>query len=257
MSFLPVYESLADKVRHIYLTYDENNRITPHFHNSMEIVFVNRGDFHVIISGEEKTLHEGEIAVSDSYDVHNYIQIGDAAVYIAVIAQQFLRDFREANDKTFERFLPACDGTKEIFEFVKSAYENGVQRNEMLSQGFVTYLIGLLTYYYPCTRARCDNHDRGVQILSYIDEHFTENLTLPSVAAHFGYTPNYFSSIFGKYTGMGFRNYVNMLRIYKSLSMNDGTRKISEIASLVGFDSMNSYYRALKKYNGMGGGNLI
>ena len=105
MSFLPVYESLADKVRHIYLTYDENNRITPHFHNSMEIVFVNRGDFHVIISGEEKTLHEGEIAVSDSYDVHNYIQIGDAAVYIAVIAQQFLRDFREANDKTFERFL--------------------------------------------------------------------------------------------------------------------------------------------------------
>lgn len=248
MEFIPVYEAEADKYNHIYIGYCEDNLTPPHFHNSMEIVFVCKGPFHVLISGESATLNSGEIAVSDSYDIHSYIENDNTAIYIVVISQQYLDDYHKLHNKTLPKFLPVSDGTKEIFEFIKCAYEGGVRRNKMLSQGCVTYLMGLLTQYYSCTRNRCLNSNIGVQILTYIDEHYAEDLNLKVLAEKFHYNESYFSTIFKKYTSMGLRDYINMLRISKARQLNDGTHKVLDIALRCGFDSLNTYYRALKKY---------
>lgn len=248
MGQTPFYESDADVGNRLSLFYDESNRVPPHFHSSMELVFVCTGEYRVIIDGEEKLLHPGEIAVADGFDVHCYFRDVPAGVYVAVISAQLLNDFRRGRETTLEKFLPKCEGTREIFSYVKCACEGGVCRNELMAQGFVTYLLGLLTHFYSCTRKRGGESARGVRFLSYIDEHYAERLDLHTLAEVFGYTPPYFSTLFKQYTGMGLREYVNRVRIRKSLLLRDGKRTVSGIASLCGFDSLNTYYRALKRY---------
>ena len=245
----PVYELAADKAKHLYFSYDEHNVTFPHYHDSMEIVICVKGEFHARISGEEKTIRAGEIAVSDSYDVHSYKSGENSAVYVNVISRQFLAEFRNSHGKmTFPKFIQPMHGADEIIEFVSRAHKNNVWRNPSITLGFATYLIGLIENSCACTRPREKHNSRCVQILSYIDEHFSESISLASISAHFGYAPNYFSALFGKYVGMSLHDYINSVRISKSQTINNGALKITEVAAQCGFESLNTYYRALKKF---------
>ena len=87
------------------------------------------------------------------------------------------------------------------------------------------------------------------RILSYINAHFGEPLTLRSVAAEFGYTPNYFSTLFARLYGMSFTDYLNCIR-YRSAEQMIRREKCaaSLAADAVGFGSMNSFYRAKKRF---------
>ena len=68
---IPTYEANADRSRQLYLTYREQDHATPHFHDAMELVICVKGEFNALIGGDKIILHAGDIAVADSYDVHN------------------------------------------------------------------------------------------------------------------------------------------------------------------------------------------
>ena len=244
---IPTYEANADRSRQLYLTYREQDHATPHFHDAMELVICVKGEFNALIGGDKIILHAGDIAVVDSYDVHSY-KAEDVGAYIAVISRSYLDEFRQLYNKTFPKFLPKTEGADAIIDLVRISHANDVNSNSMLRQGFVSYLLGLLVQNYKCTRVRNTSDDRCVKILLYIDEHYSENLSLASISEHFGYAPNYFSSIFNRYMGMSLHDYINSVRIHKLQQLNAVSLKITQLAPQCGFDSLNTYYRALKKY---------
>ena len=47
---------------------------------------------------------------------------------------------------------------------------------------------------------------------------------------------------------MSLHDYINSVRISKSQTINNGALKITEVAAQCGFESLNTYYRALKKF---------
>ncbi|MFQ9126024.1 MAG: AraC family transcriptional regulator [Butyricicoccaceae bacterium] len=51
------------------------------------------------------------------------------------------------------------------------------------------------------------------EIVGYLGEHFTEPLSLPEVASHFGLSPQYFSTFFRENFGRTFTQHINSLRI--------------------------------------------
>lgn len=244
-----IYEADADNIRYLFFEYHNVDKTLPHYHDSMELIFCDKGEFSIRVDGEDIVLHSGDIGVIDSYDVHSYDSGENSGAYIVVISRQFLSDFRNKYDNnTFPKILHKTGGSEKIFDFVKSAFDIDVKRNNMLLTGFTSYLLGLLTEYYKCTRIRHKKDEHCVQILAYINDHYTEKITLVSIAKHFRYNPNYFSGLFNKYTGMSLYDYVNSLRVFKARQMNDGKLKITEIAALCGFDSLTAYYRAMKKF---------
>lgn len=242
------YETEADRAAYLLFKRDKNNTTRAHYHNSMEIIFVRSGKERVGIGGEERVLTAGEIGVSDSGDVHRYEDVDGAEVYILVASDYHLRPFRTLYGKTFDKFLSRGAGTEEIFSFIESSLSRDVQRNILLTGGFVGYLLGLLAYYYPPARTRTERDETGVRVLSYLNEHCTEDIHLRDLASRFGYTPTYFSALLRRYTGVGLRDYVNCLRVEKAETMQDDKRTVTEIAGACGFESLNTYYRAVKKF---------
>lgn len=79
-----------------------------------------------------------------------------------------------------------------------------------------------------------DDNFEGLR--NYIITHFSEKLTLKSLAAEFNMNPNYCCSLFTKYLGQTFSAYLTELRITEAQNLlHNSNYSLEEIASLVGF----------------------
>ncbi len=85
----------------------------------------------------------------------------------------------------------------------------------------------------------------------YIQEHFSEDLSLGQVARAVATSPFYFCKMFKRAAGINFTEYLARVRIEKAknLLLNPNLR-ISEIAFEVGFQSLTHFNRVFKKILG-------
>jgi AraC-like DNA-binding protein/ligand-binding sensor protein len=86
---------------------------------------------------------------------------------------------------------------------------------------------------------------------AFINENYTEDLSLEQVAKAANMSSFYFCKMFKKYTGVNFTEYLSRVRIEKArnLLLNPNLR-ISEIAYEVGFQSLTHFNRVFKKVLG-------
>ncbi|MEE3470295.1 MAG: AraC family transcriptional regulator [Butyrivibrio hungatei] len=88
-------------------------------------------------------------------------------------------------------------------------------------------------------------------VCSYLSEHFTEDLTLESVAAHAGFSKYYFERIFSEYTGMTLYQYLQQMRIsYAKTLLSNPELTVTDISYQAGFTSCTAFTRAFKKATG-------
>lgn len=86
-------------------------------------------------------------------------------------------------------------------------------------------------------------------IKGYIDENYTQEISLVSVASHFNYNSSYLCKTFKEKTGISFWEYVSKIRIEKSKALlSDTNKSIEQIAEMVGYNNRFSYIRTFKKY---------
>ncbi len=83
-----------------------------------------------------------------------------------------------------------------------------------------------------------------LQIKRYVDEHFSDPLTLSDMAKQYYVNAAYLSRAFKKETGTNFNDYVRKLRMEKAIMLLRSTdMKIYEIAQLAGYDNVNYFMK--------------
>lgn len=88
--------------------------------------------------------------------------------------------------------------------------------------------------------------------IDYINEHYTEQITLNEVAEKIFVSSCYISRMFKKELGKNFVDYLNGLRIEKAKELlKDPKYKTYEIAELVGIPDAHYFSRLFKKYEGL------
>ncbi|MDR6882934.1 AraC family transcriptional regulator [Bacillus sp. 3255] len=89
------------------------------------------------------------------------------------------------------------------------------------------------------------------EILSYMNEHYMLELTLPMLARRAGMSVGYFTVLFKKRTGMTMMNYLYTLRIEKAKQMFLQTDMLAkEVAGRVGFVDYFHFSKVFKKKTG-------
>ena len=90
-------------------------------------------------------------------------------------------------------------------------------------------------------------------VTSYVQENFALNINLSSVAAHFGYSANYFSRYFKQKTGVNFIAYLNRVKIEEACRLLRAEEKLSvrEIARRCGYNSPQQFITTFEKLVGM------
>lgn len=88
------------------------------------------------------------------------------------------------------------------------------------------------------------------QILAYMDNN-SDVVTLKNIATHFGYHPNYISTLLHRETGRTFSNILLEKRMERAiLLLQNTTLSIEEIATMLGYSNHSNFYKAFKSYYG-------
>lgn len=90
------------------------------------------------------------------------------------------------------------------------------------------------------------------EAVSYIGEHFREDINLAIVADNIGVHPNYLSSLFTKVCGESFVKYLTGRRIEEAKKlMNGRVLKVYEISEMVGYSDYRWFSKVFKQYEGV------
>jgi AraC-like DNA-binding protein len=108
----------------------------------------------------------------------------------------------------------------------------------------------------------CESHENDKlanRILEYIHNNYMMDISLNDIAEYFSITPAYVSMLFKKEHGYNFKDYLNMYRINqaKIIIKQETNIKNVDLATAVGFNSVNTFLRLFKKYEGVSPGKYI
>ena len=88
-------------------------------------------------------------------------------------------------------------------------------------------------------------------LISYINKNFKEDLTLETIASHFGYSTSYIAHIFSEQLKIPFRSYLGSTRSeYARKLILEKNKSLTDICYECGFNSPNSFCRNFKKHFG-------
>lgn len=90
------------------------------------------------------------------------------------------------------------------------------------------------------------------EILNFIQEHYSEDISNDSIGYRFNYHPNYLNKQVMKYTGKSIHQYLLTYRVSRAYDMIISTDlSISEIAARTGFHDIHHFSRTFHKKMGM------
>ena len=97
-----------------------------------------------------------------------------------------------------------------------------------------------------------DRHEHVGPVLSYVEQHFRESLTLERVSEHVHVSASRVRHLFKDATSVGFKEYVTNLRLAeaKRLLLSSDTC-VQEVAYTVGYTNLNQFYKVFQRYSSM------
>ena len=246
------YEWFSDETEYFRCSEMINVYVTPHFHGSWEFIFVAEGRLRALLDGEEYLAETGDILFIPGFVVHCIPEVEKNRCFSIVFSGNFRKTFDEEYGKVFEYLLKnRGEKTAGVFRFIEACLRNFSAFNVCEKHGFADMFLGMLAEIYPLKSEEKKPSERIiVNVLRYIDRHFAQNITVQNVAEKFGYSKNYLSHLFNKYTGMGFCDYLSRARIVAAMKRleEDNERNVTDVAMECGFNSMNTFYRAKQKF---------
>ncbi|SEO30165.1 helix-turn-helix domain-containing protein [Paenibacillus sp. OV219] len=102
-------------------------------------------------------------------------------------------------------------------------------------------------------RLKKDTHDPIISFtLRYMEEHFSEELSLDIIAGKLNISRGYLSTYFKEMTGANFVDYVNEFRIKQAqVLLLQSELKIQDVALKSGYNTLSSFNRTFKKFTGV------
>lgn len=118
---------------------------------------------------------------------------------------------------------------------------------------YIAYITELMKQACDAVSGRGNHkHQRTVDFMKrYVQEHYSEEITLDDIAEKVFLTRNYLSQIFKQVTGENYNSYITRIRMEKAKEMMlSGKYKLYEIAQLVGYKNNAYFSQQFKKYTG-------
>ncbi|MGM0124603.1 hypothetical protein IGI37_001981 [Enterococcus sp. AZ194] len=226
----------------------------PHLHNEVEVVVVTSGTITLKNEGQLRQIHQGQAAVVFSNCIHEYYAETTGEMLMYIISPQLIPEFAPLflNKLPIDFVIDISTVETQISMIGDYLLEHGFNQNERLTQAYLHLFFALLLDHLILKpRPKSQSLSTSAQVIRYISEHFTEPITLQDIAQEIGCSVYTVSRIFSDKIKIGFRNYLNQMRVdYSRKLLRETDWKILEIALECGFESLRSFNRAYMKAYG-------
>ena len=250
-----------ERERHNRLFYKEyvNDKCVLQFHSHIELYFVDEGEMEFLVGGHFRVLSQGEMSVALSYDSHAYKTPTASRSSVLIIPVYLCESFVEAvrSKKVTYPFITDRTAVLRIKECIEQLKRDGI--NEIERMGYIHVILGIVmdSIFFESGEGMIEP-ELSTRMLFYINENFRDDLSLDSLAAHFGYTRGYISRYFSTCFGVGFSEYLTALRLKNALVlMNERRHSVTECAFESGFNSTRTFYRVFRNEFGCSPGEYL
>ena len=245
---LAQYEINRERDENIFIASECDNVCPIHFHRKVEVMYVLSGEKKICAAGKEVTLFPDQIYFANSYEMHGYEESEGGRQTVIVFPNHMLHDYYAVFGDKLMKGCIIRDG-----EFCRSllpdirAIVDGAD-NKLLLQAHCDMLLGSIADKLGWEEGARSRQTFVDALIAYIGEHYAEEITLESMAEHFGYSRYYFSRMFNLALGTSITDYVSAVRLMHALDLMKNTGcTASEAALESGFNSIPTFYRVLKK----------
>ena len=215
------------------------------FHSPIELYFVDEGEMEVFINNQKNTLKKNHMSVALSFDVHTYKTIKSSKSRVLIIPTEMCEEFVAELKHKRTLYPYICDEKTvlEIKKYVKMLTKEDI--NHVQKKGLIYMILGIImdNLKFEETNDTIDV-DLSTKILMYINDNFSEDISLMTVSAELGYNKSYISRYFKSCFGIGINRYITMTRLKNAIMlMNEGKNTITYCALESGFNSVRTFYR--------------
>lgn len=225
-----------------------------HFHRNVEIYGVVDGEVTVAIAGDKRVLTNGQIAIANCMEVHEYIVRKEAEIFYFHVGTSYLSVFMSIYKQSLlPHWLLDAEYNKKLYEQIRVLFDGADGLSELKKFGITSNLLADIVDRYGVVPGGYDNksHEFIEQVIQYIYEHYAEDITLKMLADKFCIEPKFLSNKLSRYIGTDLRMFVSDIRLEKALQMMADPemrgRTKKEIALMCGFKSERTFYDAIKR----------
>lgn len=225
------------------------------FHSHMEALLLTKGRARVTVGSAAYDLQAGDMYLVFPNVPHG-IESSDSSAVVLIADPARLPSYQDL----LKSHLPQCPVLRQgeyppivsaIFRRLQElAYETTPHQQNLLT-GYTGALLGELLGVMPLTGRQMDDGLLQKLILYFLD-HYTEDISLESVAKGLGYSRFHISRLISTAFGCNFRTLLANYRI--SMAQNllvTGNRSIGQIAEDCGFQNQSSFNRIFLDHCGI------
>lgn len=244
------YEEYRDEDERLEVRRNGNYVFPAHFHRNLEILTVNRGSHRVMLNGKAYTVGAGDLFFCGSYDLHSYesAEKKEQDDCMVIVPTRYTSRFNERN-KGYRPASPVVHDEALCRELLHIAdrWMSDREESENVRGSATELFLSLIETKLDMVPCKGKDETQLIRmILTYLSSHFREDVSLPRIAKHFGYTEAHVSRVFHRYTDTGLPRYVNRLRLnyVETKRKNAPETDLTRIIFDAGFKSIPTYYRA-------------
>ncbi len=251
----PVWHELVEEVDHLPVYISSPGRqasctrecqrhidgvtVSAHWHEYVEFLWLREGHLTAVVQADTYELEPGDLLVINSGELHMTRFLGRNTYCPYVLIQ--------LSSRRLGAYFPGKDGLRfntlihreeiqrnpDIFESLKAMqelFEGNEEGYQLLFRArFFDFLYHMYKSYSTTALRRTENAasrdlNRVMDVVSWVQQHYREPLSLEDAAAHLSISKEYFCRIFKKYTGQTFLDYLCMTRtsrLYDQLQTSD------------------------------------
>lgn len=236
--------------------------VSRHWHRSLEMLLVLEGEIDITVDAQVWHLQSDDIILVNAGTMHSLHSSGAILIAVQINLEKFLVPESNSDSLYFE-----CNSQNREHPEGYAALKSLVAR--MLKQGagdspaadfhnqalaytfFATLLENFSIAREQSEQSSRKQLDRIKRILTYINEHYRDNLTLQQVADAEGLSVPYLSMFFEKKMGINFSSYYSNLRLeHAAEDLLETKDSIETIAQRNGYTETHTFIRSFKKQFG-------
>lgn len=247
-----------------------NFNYPPHWHNAIELIYVLKNGFVVMVNSKRFELKEKDILYIPGGNIHEFCSETPTGMRVFINFELSSLNSYADMDRIYTQLRDVRLITEED-EDLHSHIEGELQKilEEGKTGGFADELyytarmcdILVLLCRGTLTRISIGNPkaaggknmglDRISKSLEFIEKNYMEDIHLKDIAHAAGFSEYYFSRLFKEITEKNFHQYLNEFRIKKAeVLLTDSNYTISEATYAVGFNSIATFERLFHQMKG-------
>jgi len=252
---------------------DEIYFIPYHWHDEIEIIYIEKGDFIIHINGVAHNAKAGDIYFINSQEIHQIAALTSVSSHHAIVFDPKIIRF-EWHDASNRKYItplikglvkyPTCLDTVDIRPLIAqeikdaaNAFHGGKPSWTIVVKASLLKIIAILVDYEVMVSVEAVEEKESEKamiaktVMTYVQENYMSKITLDELAELAELSTPYFCKIFKSMFGKTAVEYINAYRVEKAcLLLMQTDDKIIDIAFSVGFENFSYFirkFRAVKR----------